>query len=70
MLINLCLCVARCMLSGGTKPGVWFPEEKQAVSNRKSLFTLASKGCSRLLLNKSEFMIESGPTQVGLGFYV
>ncbi|GMH35711.1 hypothetical protein BSKO_03579 [Bryopsis sp. KO-2023] len=61
---------ARCMLAGGTQPGVWFPEEKQAVSHRRSVFKMASEGCIRLVLNKSSWAIESPPTQLGMGFYI
>eukprot|EP00210_Caulerpa_lentillifera_P004710 g4494.t1 len=61
---------ARCMLDGDTQPGVWYPEEKQALKNRRKFLTFASKGCQRLILNRPSWQIESDPTRIGLGMYV
>lgn len=60
---------ARSMLAGGTQPGVWFPEERGALGDRRALLAMASEGCSRFVLNKPPWAIESDPVQIGLGFY-
>lgn len=60
---------ARCMLAGDTSPGVWFPEEKEALKDRRALLQLASEGTFRFLLNKPAWAIESNPVQIGMGFY-
>ena len=60
---------ARCMLAGQTSPGVWYPEERGALSDRRALLAMAKEGTSRFLLNKPPWAIESEPVQLGLGFY-
>ena len=60
---------ARSMLAGGTAPGVWYPEERGALEDRRALLQMASEGCSRFMLNKPPWAIESDPVQIGLGFY-
>lgn len=61
---------ARCMLAGQTEAGVWWPEEKGALSNRRSLLYAASEGATKFVLNKPLWALESEPIQLGLGFYV
>ena len=60
---------ARSMLAGHTSPGVWFPEERGALSDRRALLAMASQGTRRFLVNKPPWAIESEPVQIGLGFY-
>ena len=57
------------MLQGGTKPGVWFPEEPEAIADRLRLLQQASQGCIRFELNQPPWKIESDAKQVGMGFY-
>lgn len=61
---------AACMLAGHTKPGVWFPEQQEAIPNRKLLLHLASHGTKQLLLNKSPFQLAIDPVQLGFGIYI
>ncbi|CAD7702629.1 unnamed protein product [Ostreobium quekettii] len=61
---------AQCMLRGDTKPGVWFPEEKGALRNRRDLLALASEGCQVLVVNQPPWVIEQEPKQLGLGIYM
>ncbi|KAL4859611.1 Saccharopine dehydrogenase-like oxidoreductase [Chlorella vulgaris] len=44
---------ARCMLAGQTQPGVWFPEERGALADRKTLLGMSTEGCTRFLLNRT-----------------
>lgn len=60
---------SRCMLAGHTRAGVWFPEEKDALKDRRALLQMSSEGCSRFVLNRSKWALESEPVQLGLGFY-
>jgi saccharopine dehydrogenase-like NADP-dependent oxidoreductase len=60
---------ARAMLAGGTAPGVWYPEERGALNDRRALLAMATEGCNRFLLNKPPWEIESAPIQLGMGFY-
>lgn len=57
------------MLQGGTKPGVWFPEEPEAVEDRTRLLTQSAQGCIRFELNQPPWKIESDAKQMGMGFY-
>lgn len=57
------------MLSGGTKPGVWYPEEKEALQDRVQFLRYASQGCSRFDVNKSAWALESDVQQLGGLFY-
>ena len=61
---------AQCLLSGETQPGVWLPEEKESMQNRRMFLNRASEGCQRLVLNRPAWQIESEPTRIGLGMYV
>uniref|UniRef100_A0A7S1STK1 Saccharopine dehydrogenase NADP binding domain-containing protein n=1 Tax=Tetraselmis chuii TaxID=63592 RepID=A0A7S1STK1_9CHLO len=61
---------ANAMLNGETEPGVWFPEEPQAVKNRLALLELASRGCFAFGLNKQFWQIEGDPIQLGMGMYL
>ncbi|KAL9248348.1 hypothetical protein vseg_021680 [Gypsophila vaccaria] len=60
------------VLEGSTQPGVWFPEEPQgiAVEARKVLLERASQGTFNFAMNKSPWMVESNPKELGLGIYV
>lgn len=60
---------ARCILDGNTEPGVWYPEQKEAIKNRKIFLNHASEGCRRLILNRPAWQIESEPKRIGLGMY-
>ncbi|KAL3138840.1 hypothetical protein ABBQ32_005673 [Trebouxia sp. C0010 RCD-2024] len=57
------------MLQGGTQPGVWFPEEPEAVEDRMRLLTQSAQGCIRFELNQPPWKIESDAKQMGMGFY-
>ena len=57
------------MLQGGTKPGVWFPEEPGAVNDRMRLLEQSAQGCIRFELNQPPWRIESDAKQMGMGFY-
>jgi len=56
---------AHAMLSGHTEPGVWYPEEKSALLDRRTFLKLASTGCERFDLNRSAWALESEPKQIG-----
>lgn len=69
-------CVGTCtaafalaMLRGECAPGVWYPEEKEAISDRKALFEMAKEGTSLFLLNQAPWMVESKPVNLGFGLY-
>jgi len=69
-------CVGTCtaafalaMLRGECAPGVWYPEEKEAISDRKALFDMAKEGTSLFLLNQAPWMVESKPVNLGFGLY-
>lgn len=57
------------VLTGGTQPGVWFPEEPEAVADRMRLLQQSCKGCIRFELNQPPWVIESDAKQMGMGFY-
>ncbi|KAK9827368.1 hypothetical protein WJX81_002139 [Elliptochloris bilobata] len=59
----------RAMLAGGTQPGVWFPEQREAVPDRRGLLQMATDGAQRFELNRPPWAIESQPTQLGFGMY-
>eukprot|EP00873_Tetraselmis_striata_P024029 jgi/Tetstr1/444293/TSEL_032184.t1 len=72
---------ANAMLNGETEPGVWFPEEPQAVKVGAAapprpfaaaieLLELASRGCFRFGLNKAFWEIEGDPIQLGMVMYL
>lgn len=60
---------ARCTLAGQVAPGVWFPEERAALSDRRALLALAARGSTRFLLNRTPWQLETDPVQLGMGFY-
>ena len=60
---------ATCMLAGETRPGVWYPEQAEAIPNRELLLKLASHGAKQVLLNKSPFQLQNDPVQLGFGIY-
>mmetsp|Transcript_29014 Transcript_29014/g.55656 ORF Transcript_29014/g.55656 Transcript_29014/m.55656 type:complete len:443 (-) Transcript_29014:230-1558(-) len=60
---------AQNVLEGGTKPGVWYPEEEEAVADKKLLLERASKGAKKFEINKPGWMMESTPMNIGFGFY-
>jgi hypothetical protein len=61
---------AACMLAGQSQPGVWFPEQVEAIPNRELLLKLASHGAKQCLLNKSPFQLQNDPVQLGFGIYI
>ncbi|KAL6745899.1 Saccharopine dehydrogenase [Haematococcus lacustris] len=56
---------AQAVLLGQTKPGVWYPEEKEALADRRAFIKFAATGCERLDLNRSAWSLESDPQQIG-----
>ncbi|GLI71627.1 hypothetical protein VaNZ11_016899 [Volvox africanus] len=56
---------AQSVLQGKTKPGVWYPEEPEALQDRRQFLKLAATGCSRFDLNRSAWALESEITQIG-----
>lgn len=61
---------AACMLAGQSQPGVWFPEQQEAIPDRTLLLHLASQGTKQMLLNKSPFQLAADPVQLGFGIYL
>ena len=61
---------ARSMLGGGSQPGVWFPEERGAVADRRALLAMAADGTSRFLVNRTAWQLEGEPIQLGMGMYL
>ena len=61
---------ARAMLRGETAPGVWYPEEDEAIKDRKRLLEEASKGCDNYVINQAAWMLESKPVNLGFGMYL
>ena len=59
----------RAILDGETQPGVWYPEEKQAITNRPLLLERASQGCFRFDMNKPTWAIGSNPKRFVMGIY-
>ena len=60
---------ARAMLAGETQPGVWFPEERGAISDRRALLAHAAEGTIRFELNRPPWALETNPTRLGFGMY-
>lgn len=56
---------AHAMLQGQTKPGVWYPEEPEALADRPAFMEYAAKGCSRFELNRGLWALESPVKQIG-----
>ena len=61
---------AEAMLAGETEPGVWFPEERQAVKNRQALLQASADGCARYEINRPPWALESAPRRLGFGIYI
>ena len=59
----------RAVLEGETEPGVWFPEEKEAVKNRPQLLQRAAEGCFRFEMNKVPWQLTSNPKRFIMGIY-
>ena len=57
------------MLKGETQPGVWFPEERGAIQDRRALLQAAAEGAVRFELNRPPWALESNPTRLGFGMY-
>jgi hypothetical protein len=55
--------------AGGTQPGVWFPEERGALRDRRALLQMSSEGTARFVLNKPPWAFETAPVQIAMGFY-
>ncbi|KAK9837667.1 hypothetical protein WJX74_002531 [Apatococcus lobatus] len=68
--VGICIAAfAQAVLAGETQPGVWFPEEPEAVQDRPALLKLASRGCTQFQINRPPWAIETDPKQLGMGFY-
>ncbi|KAK9860398.1 hypothetical protein WJX84_011416 [Apatococcus fuscideae] len=68
--VGICIAAfAQAVLAGETQPGVWFPEEPEAVQDRPALLKLASRGCTQFQINRPPWAIDTEPTQLGMGFY-
>ncbi|XP_024528585.1 uncharacterized protein LOC9641433 [Selaginella moellendorffii] len=76
---NLSVCVgsataafAAPVLQGKTRPGVWFPEQDEAIpfQYRGQLLQQASKGTSSFVMNRSPWMVEGDPKEIGFGIYL
>jgi saccharopine dehydrogenase-like NADP-dependent oxidoreductase len=61
---------ASAVLRGETKPGVWYPEEPEAIADRQALLAAASQGCDNYVLNQAAWMLESKPINLGFGMYL
>lgn len=61
---------AMAMLAGETQPGVWFPEEREALQNRYKLLQESAEGCVRFELNRPPWALESAPRRLGFGIYI
>lgn len=63
---------ALALLEGSTQPGVWFPEEPEgiAIEAREVLLERATQGTINFVMNKSPWMVETNPKELGLGIYV
>merc|ERR1712216_295692 len=61
---------ASAMLRGETDPGVWYPEEPEAVADRAALLAAASRGCDNFVINQAAWMLESKPINFGFGLYL
>ncbi|CAK0739628.1 hypothetical protein CVIRNUC_001182 [Coccomyxa viridis] len=61
---------AQAMLAGETQPGVWFPEEREALQNRRALLQSSAEGCVRFELNRPPWALESAPRRLGFGIYI
>ncbi|CAG9466044.1 unnamed protein product [Pedinophyceae sp. YPF-701] len=57
------------LASGGTAPGVWYPEEPQAIADRRALLEAAAKDAEAFILNRPPWMFETEAKQIGMGLY-
>lgn len=67
------LCSLTAQVTSSSKPlqpGVWFPEERGALRDRRALLAMASEGSARLELNRTPWQIASDPVQLGFGIYL
>lgn len=55
---------AQALLTGGTQPGVWYPEQAEAITLRRQFLQTASTGATRFVLNKPAWQLESEVKQV------
>lgn len=56
---------AQAVLKGHTSPGVWYPEEREALGDsRREFLQFASSGCQRFDLNRSSWALESEPERL------
>ena len=67
---NATAAFASAMLRGETRPGVWYPEEPEAVADRAALLAAASQGCDNFVINQAAWMLESKPINLGFGLYL
>ncbi|XP_047159019.1 uncharacterized protein LOC124829535 [Vigna umbellata] len=63
---------ALAILEGSAQPGVWFPEEPQGIpiEAREVLLERASQGTFNFVMNRSPWMVETNPKELGLGIYL
>lgn len=68
---NATAAFALAILEGSTKPGVWFPEEPEgiAIEAREVLLRRAARGTFNFAMNKTPWMVEAGPKEIGFGIY-
>lgn len=72
-------CVGQCaaafalaMLEGATRPGVWFPEEAGALGEeaRAKVLERAARNTITMAINKSPWMLDTPPKEIGFGLYL
>ena len=61
---------AQALLNGECASGVWYPEEKEAVANRRALLERASKGSTMFVLNQAGWLLETQPLNLGFGISI
>lgn len=61
--------MCRAVLDGETQPGVWYPEERQAIADRPLLLERASEGCFRFEMNQPPWLLGSNPKRFVMGIY-
>ena len=59
----------RAVLDGETEAGVWFPEERGTLRDRRTLLQRSAEGCSVFALNKPTWALESDASRLGMGMY-
>ena len=67
---------AEALLEGHTAPGVWYPEEKGALTSGQARLRVMhraaqgqSKPCFRFELNKASWQLETDPKYLVMGLY-